>query len=121
MSVAYPEIEGFFYTWNDGVTTFEREIYESGIYTLAVTSPNGNSNIGSVEVIIYDLPEVEIIADYDYYFVGQEINLDCIIQNDNQNGFNYMWNGINNFTSNIKNPIHAVEYPIGERQYSLSV
>lgn len=98
LTIGYPEKIGFTYLWNDGVKTHEREITESGTYTLTVTTPDGNQDTGSIEVIIVPPITLEIQSAFTNYFYGDTIKFSPLT-NINDNLY-YRWSGPNNFSSN---------------------
>ena len=75
MTIGYPEIEGFTYLWDDGITESEREVKEPGLYKITVTTPGGNTNSGSIEVKEISDINLQALSQYYNYFYGDTISL----------------------------------------------
>ncbi|WP_321515549.1 gliding motility-associated C-terminal domain-containing protein [Marinifilum fragile] len=68
--------EGVDFLWSDGVTTQTREVSEAGIYHVRVQDINGCIGNDSVEVVIHDLPIVDLGPDL-YICEGEELILEA--------------------------------------------
>ncbi|MFV0237655.1 MAG: T9SS type B sorting domain-containing protein [Flavobacteriales bacterium] len=115
--IGYPEKKGFTYLWNDGLTTHERKVEKSGIYTLTVTTPDGNKNTGSISVTIMPPIELVIQSKFSHYFYGDTIKL-SFQTNLTENEY-YQWDGPNHFNSNSKSVEVFVEGKQNQGIYSL--
>ncbi|PXY01312.1 hypothetical protein DF185_11765, partial [Marinifilum breve] len=68
--------EGVDFLWSDGVTTQTREVSEAGIYHVRVQDINGCIGNDSVEVVVHDLPIVDLGPDL-YICEGEELILEA--------------------------------------------
>ncbi len=68
--------EGEKFFWNDGLTTQSRLVTEAGIYHVRVQDINGCVGHDSVEVIVHDLPIVDLGPDL-YICEGEELILEA--------------------------------------------
>lgn len=58
-----PKDSNYKYIWNTGETTPEIRVNKAGIYKCEVTTPQGCSNIDSIEIKMIDLPIISIKGD----------------------------------------------------------
>lgn len=71
------------YLWSGGATTPSLNVISTGTYTLSYTATNGCSNVDSINVVQFPLPNVDLGPDTEYCDVPIQLNAGF--------GFSYLW------------------------------
>ncbi|WP_320019449.1 gliding motility-associated C-terminal domain-containing protein [Labilibaculum manganireducens] len=68
--------DGESFSWNDGITTQTRLAYTSGVYSVEVRDLNGCIGYDSVNVVVHDLPIVDLGPDL-FICAGEELIIEA--------------------------------------------
>ncbi|MTI41368.1 PKD domain-containing protein [Fulvivirga lutimaris] len=91
------------YLWSDGSNNQTLDVTDAGIYSVEVTDINGCSNEASTEVLISQLPT----AEFNILYEIAEQSVTIYLENQSQNGKDYLWDFGNGQTSTELNPVYT--------------
>lgn len=81
---------GTSFAWDDNSTGAQRQVNQSGTYSVRVTSPNGCKSEDTINIIMREKPAVELNTDGTSLCIGHTKILDA--GPGGQNGGSYYWN-----------------------------
>lgn len=86
---AGPQPTGTSFTWEDNSTTAQRQVSQSGTYSVKVTSPNGCIATDTIRITMREKPEVDLDKGDNTLCIGHSKILDAGPAG--QNGGSYYW------------------------------
>lgn len=100
---AGPQPAGTTFSWDDNSTAAQRQVTQSGTYSVRVTTPNGCKTDDTIQIIMREKPSVDLSRNSNTLCIGITNILDA--GPGGQNGGSYYWNtGAQTQTISINNP-----------------